>query len=64
MSDCGCCAGVDRETPLRIHNVAGLASLGYRVGTWAGFKDSMLTRLSSSSMPALAGLSSRDDDPL
>jgi hypothetical protein len=62
MSDCGCCAGVDRETPLRINNVAGLPALGYRVGTWAGFKESMLTRLSSSSMPALAGLSSRDDD--
>jgi hypothetical protein len=61
-ADCGCCAGVDRETPLRIYNTAGLPAIAYRVGTWSRFKESMLTRLSSSSMPALAGLSSRDDD--
>jgi hypothetical protein len=61
-ADCGCCAGIDRETPRRIANTAGMPAIAYRVGTWAQFKASMLTRLSSSSMPALAGLSTRSDD--
>ncbi len=61
-TDCGCCAGIDRETPRRIANTAGMSAIAYRVGTWAQFKESMLTRLSSSSTPALAGLSTRADD--
>ena len=61
-TDCGCCAGLDRETPRRIANTAGMSAIAYRVGTWAQFKESMLTRLSSSSTPALAGLTTRADD--
>jgi hypothetical protein len=60
--DCGCCAGTDRETPQRIKNVAGQTAIGYRVGNWARFKQSLLAGLSTSGTPALAGLTSRADD--
>lgn len=58
---CDCCAGVDAETPRRIHNPPGLPAIGYRVGVHARFKASMLARLSSAEHPALAGLTTRDD---
>jgi len=62
--DCGCCAGIDSETPGPIHNVPGLPAIAYRVGTYAHFKESLLARLSSSSYPALAGLGTREEDDL
>jgi hypothetical protein len=43
-------------------NPPGLSSVAYRAGTWAGFKESMLARLSSSDYPALAALKTRADD--
>ena len=58
---CGCCAGLDAETPARVDNVPGLSAVAYRVGTHAQFKESMLARLSSADLPALAGLGARDD---
>lgn len=58
---CDCCAGVDAETPRRIHNPPGLPAIGYRVGVHARFKESLLARLSSAEHPALAGLTTRDD---
>lgn len=59
--DCGCCAGVDSETPRRIHNPPGQPAIAYRVGRHGGFKESMLARLSSSKYPQLARLGTRDD---
>jgi hypothetical protein len=59
---CGCCAGTSIQTPQPRSNLPGLSSISYRVGTWAGFKESMLARLSSSNYPALAALKTRDDD--
>ncbi len=59
--DCGCCAGVDSETPRHVHNIPGLPAISYRTGTHARFKESLLARLSSSAQPALRGLSTRDD---
>ena len=62
LNTCGCCAGVDVETPRRIDNPPGLAAIAYRVGVHASFKESLLARLSSASLPALAGLTTRDDN--
>lgn len=58
---CGCCTGLDTETPARIDNPAGQSVVAYRVGTHARFKESLLARLSSAELPALAGLTTRDD---
>jgi len=62
LNTCGCCAGLDAETPLRIDNPPGLAAIAYRVGVHARFKESLLARLSSAGLPALAGLTTRDDN--
>lgn len=59
---CGCCEGVERETPVSIENRPGLSALAYRVGTHGRFKESMRAALSAE--PALADLTTRaDDDP-
>src|SRR2546423_3364008 len=50
LNDCGCCEGVEDETPALIENPPGLAALVYRVGTHSRFKQSMqvdLTREAS-----------------
>jgi hypothetical protein len=60
--DCGCCAGTSVQTPAPEFNRAGLPSINYRTGTWATFRESMLARLSSSDYPALARLTTRDND--
>jgi len=60
--DCGCCAGVDSETPRRIENPPAQTAISYRVGNHARFKESLLSRLSSSDYPALGSLGTRDDD--
>ncbi|PAP76014.1 putative baseplate assembly protein [Rubrivirga marina] len=65
MSDltfCGCCDGVERQTPLSVENRPGLSALAYRVGTHGRFKASMHAALGE--QPGLAGLTTRDDaDP-
>ena len=62
LNDCGCCEGQTVSTPQRIENRPGLPTISYRVGDYHRFKDSMLARLSSSELPELHGLSTRDDD--
>jgi len=57
---CGCCQGIATQTPVPTDNRPGLSAISYRPGTWAQFKASMLAGLSTT--PALAGLSTRDDD--
>ena len=59
--DCGCCAGIDAETPKHIVNRAALPAIRYRVGTHPEFKESMLARLSSTDFKALAKFTARDD---
>src|SRR5215218_10709487 len=59
---CGCCEGTRVQTPAEINNRPGLAAIGYRVGTHAQFKRSMLAKLSDSERPALLDLRTRDDD--
>jgi hypothetical protein len=57
---CGCCQGIATETPELITNRPGLSAVGYRVGTHRTFFASLLAALSSSSVPALAPLRTRD----
>jgi Baseplate J-like protein len=59
---CGCCAGTSVQTPRGEANPPGLPAIGYRTGTWATFRESMLARLSSADYPALAPLTTRSDD--
>lgn len=59
--DCGCCAGLDAETPKHVLNRPALPAVSYRVGSHRDFKESMLARLSSTDYPTLAQLTARDD---
>jgi hypothetical protein len=58
---CGCCTGVMRETPALIVNRPALPAIRYRVGTYSSFMVTMLAGLSSSDVPALAGLRTRSN---
>src|SRR4051812_35294914 len=61
---CGCCGGTEATTPASVVNRPGLPALLYRVGTHASFLETMMARLSSKSLPHLAGLTTRElDDP-
>jgi hypothetical protein len=59
---CGCCEGIEASTPRAIDNRMGLSAIAYRIGDYAQFKASVLTGLSSSKHPALAGLRTREPD--
>jgi hypothetical protein len=59
---CGCCGGLGTRTPHGEDNLPGLPTIAYRAGTWASFKSSMQTRLSSSDFPSLSGLKTRASD--
>ncbi len=61
-NDCGCCEGLGDATPVEIFNRPGLKAVSYRVGAHARFKRTMLARLSSSGLPALRDLNTREDD--
>jgi hypothetical protein len=56
---CGCCTGVVQLTPAVIANRPVLPAIAYRVGAYPTFLSSMLAALSSSNVPALAGLRTR-----
>lgn len=58
--DCGCCAGVDADTPARVHNPPGMSAIAWRVGRHGDFLASMKARLSSTDTPALAALGTRE----
>lgn len=62
IDDCGCCEGLQVDTPLEVYNRPGLSALAYRVGTQARFKGSMLAHLSDPRLRALRDLNTRDDD--
>src|SRR5262245_26950449 len=62
LDDCGCCAGTTTETPADVENRPGLPAIGYRIGTYSSFRESLLARLSSAEFPALAALSTRAAD--
>ncbi|GAB4563029.1 MAG: hypothetical protein Tsb007_30150 [Rhizobacter sp.] len=59
---CGCCDGVEAATPTEVKNRPGLSTLRYRIGAYPQFKESLLAGLSSARYPALASLSTRNND--
>ena len=54
-SDCGCCEGIERVTPVSNENRPGLSALVYRAGTHATFLETMLARLTTQKLPAPVG---------
>lgn len=42
---CGCCEGIEIVTPLSTYNRPGLSEISYRIGTHAGFLETMTARL-------------------
>jgi len=62
LNDCGCCDGIQPETPVDIENPPGLAAVSYRVGTHSRFKHSLQAHLTGPK--ELRDLTTRsDDDP-
>lgn len=59
---CGCCEGIEAETPQALFNRGGLSAIRYRIGEYSQFRESLHAALSSSAFPALSRLRSRDDD--
>ncbi len=62
LTDCGCCEGIQDQTPVDIENPPGLSALAYRVGTHSRFKESMEVDLTRDAA-LLALKTRRDDDP-
>ena len=62
MDICGCCEGIDSETPVNFRNLPSQTLVSYRIGTHSKFKESMLAALARADYPALRSLSTRDDD--
>jgi hypothetical protein len=60
MSNCDCCGGVVASTPVATHNRPGLGAIAYRVGTYAGFHESMLAHLSGPKAGPLLELRTRE----
>lgn len=61
---CGCCEGTELITPQSTANRPGLPQLSYRIGTHAGFLETMKARLSGIEFPELDRLSTREgNDP-
>ncbi len=59
---CGCCEGIEAETPQALFNRGGLSAIHYRIGDYAQFRESLHAALSSSAFSGLSQLRSRDDD--
>lgn len=62
LTTCGCCTGIQAQTPAVIDNRPGLTAVSFRAGTHGQFKASLLAALTDHDLPALAGLRTRDDD--
>ena len=61
-NNCGCCEGIQALTPQVTANRPGLNALTYRIGTRHSFLQTMLAKLSSNDLPALARLKTRQSD--
>ncbi|EJN07241.1 phage tail-like protein [Bradyrhizobium sp. YR681] len=59
---CGCCTGVESETPQGISNRYGLSAIAYQIGDYAQFRDSLHAALSSAAFAPLGKLQNRNDD--
>lgn len=55
QATCGCCAGVEKLTPVAEANRPGLPALAYRAGTHATFFETMKARLSTLAIPVPTG---------
>ena len=62
LDDCGCCDGLGPSTPATVFNRPALRQIAYRSGTYTEFYESMLARLTSTDLPELAALGTRDED--
>jgi hypothetical protein len=61
MTDiCGCCEPAAPLTPLAVENRPGLSAIAYRIGTYASFRQAMLTEIART--PELARLTTRQSD--
>ena len=56
---CGCCDGIDAETPQGIDNRGGLSAIAYRIGDYAQFRASLHAALSSSAFRAAVRVCAR-----
>ena len=59
---CGCCEGVEVDTPREITNRTGLSEIAYRIGEYAHFRDSLQARLTNAASPQLSALRTRGPD--
>ncbi len=59
---CGCCEGINTQSPVAIINRPGLTTIAYRIGSHNQILASLQARLSSKDFPALAKLRTRDRD--
>lgn len=59
---CGCCEGLSAETPVEVYNRPGLTAILYRTGDYTRFRESLLARLSTSHLPALRQLTTRENN--
>ena len=57
---CGCCSPNAPLTPVAVSNRPGLSAIAYRIGTYAGFRETMLDAIART--PQLAALSTRLSD--
>ncbi|HEY0104662.1 MAG TPA: hypothetical protein VGB91_01165, partial [Rhizomicrobium sp.] len=57
---CLCCAAPTAGTPADIFNRPGLSQIGFRIGTFATFRESMLEGIAGE--PALVALTTRESD--
>jgi len=57
---CGCCEPAAPSTPRPVDNRPSLSAIGYRIGTYASFRESMLRALAAA--PELQMLTTRESD--
>jgi predicted phage baseplate assembly protein len=60
LDDCGCCTGIEEQTPEPVANRPGLPAIAYRVGTHSTFLASLLAGLSTANRPRLRKLTTRE----
>ncbi len=59
---CGCCDGIEPSTPKRNYNRHGLSLVGYRIGEYHDFHETLHARLSSNAFAPIDRLLTRERD--
>jgi hypothetical protein len=57
---CDCCIAPAPRAPMDVSNRPGLSQIGFRIGTFATFREALLERINAE--PALAALTTRASD--